>query len=136
VQSLAGLRIGYAFVPAWLQPFYMKASTPFTVNSVSAAAAAAALADRDHALRYISQVKKWRKRFTDQVNYPVLPSDANFVMIDVTPHTGDAMVEILARKGVIVRSCRSFTGLADHYIRVSVGRDWENELFISAIDGL
>ena len=136
VHSLAGLRIGYAFTPRWLPPWYQRAGTPFTVNSVSMAAAAAALSDTAHAERYIAQVKRWRKRFTDEVKYPVLPSDANFVMVDVAPHTSDEMVEELARKGVVVRSCRSFTGLEDHYIRVSVGEDWENERFVQEINAL
>ena len=52
-------------------------------------------------------------------------------MVDVSPRTGDRMVEELARQGVVVRSCRSFTGLPDHYIRVSVGEDWENERFVT-----
>jgi histidinol-phosphate aminotransferase len=134
--SLAGLRIGYAFTPRWLPPWYARAGTPFTVNSVSMAAAAAALSDPSHADRYVAQVKRWRKRFTDEVKYPVLPSDANFVMVDVTPHKSDEMVEELARKGVVVRSCRSFAGLEDHYIRVSVGEDWENEQFIAGINAL
>jgi histidinol-phosphate aminotransferase len=133
IHSLAGLRIGYAFVPAWLVPWYQRASTPFTVNSVSAAAAAAALTDLDHAQRYCAQVKRWRKRFTEEVKYPVLHSDANFVMVDIAPRTSDEMVEELARQGVIVRSCRSFAGLPDHYIRVSIGEDWENERFVQVI---
>jgi histidinol-phosphate aminotransferase len=136
VHSLAGLRIGYAFTPRWLPPWYNRAGTPFAVNSVSMAAAAAALQDTAHAERYITQVRRWRKRFIDEVKYPVLPSDANFVMVDVAPHTGDGMVEELARKGVVVRSCRSFAGLKDHYIRVSVGEDWENERFVQVINSL
>ncbi|ABS56651.1 aminotransferase, class I and II [Methanoregula boonei 6A8] len=136
VYSLAGLRIGYAFVPAWLQPYYARAGTPFTVNSVSAAAAAAALSDDGHADRYIGHVRVWRKRYADKIKFPVLPSDANFVMINVTPHTGDEIVENLAAKGVLVRSCRSFTGLGDHYIRVSVGEDWENERCIQELNAL
>jgi len=136
VHSLAGLRIGYAFTPRWLPPWYQRAGTPFTVNSVSAAAAAAALGDNDHAERYIAQVTRWRKRFADEVKYPVLPSDANFVMIDVAPHKSDEMVGELAREGVVVRSCRSFTGLEDHYIRVSIGEDWENEQFVQVINTL
>jgi histidinol-phosphate aminotransferase len=56
--------------------------------------------------------------------------------VDVSPCNGDQMVENLAQRGVIVRSCRSFAGLPDHYIRVSVGKDWENELFIKAINGI
>ena len=136
VHSLAGFRVGYAFVPQWLVPYYQRAATPFTVNSVSAAAAAGALLDRDHAERYIAKVKLWRKRFGDEVKFPVLSSDANFVMVDVSPLPGDAVVEKLARQGVIVRSCRSFSGLPDHYIRVSVGEDWENEKFIQEINAL
>jgi len=136
VHSLAGLRVGYAFVPKWLVPYYQRAATPFTLNAVSAAAAAGALLDRDHAERYIEQVKVWRKRFCDEVKFPVIQSDANFVMVDVSPLPGDAVVEKLARQGVIVRSCRSFAGLPDHYIRVSVGEDWENEKFIEEINAL
>lgn len=136
IHSLAGLRVGYAFVPGWLVPWYQRASTPFTVNSVSAAAAAAALPDKDHAQRYVAQVNRWRKRFTTVVKYPVLPSDANFVMVDIAPRTSDEMVEELARHGVIVRSCRSFAGLPDHYIRVSIGEDWENERFVQVINAV
>jgi histidinol-phosphate aminotransferase len=136
VHSLAGLRIGYAFVPRWLVPWYQRAGTPFTVNSVSAAAAAVALLDQDHAQRYIAQVKRWRERYDAEIKYPVLPSDANFVMVDVAPYRSDEMVEDLARQGVVVRSCRSFAGLPDHYIRVSIGEDWENERFIQVINTL
>jgi len=136
VHSLAGLRIGYAFTPRWLPPWYQRAGTPFTVNSVSSAAAAAALGDTAHAERYIAQVQRWRKRFLDEVKYPVLPSDANFMMVNVSPHKSDEVVGELARQGVIVRSCRSFAGLPDHYIRVSIGEDWENEQFIRGINTL
>ena len=136
IHSLAGLRVGYAFVPGWLVPWYQRASTPFTVNSVSAAAAAAALPDKDHEQRYVAQVNRWRKRFTTEVKYPVLPSDANFVMVDIAPRTSDEMVEELARHGVVVRSCRSFAGLPDHYIRVSIGEEWENERFVQVINAV
>jgi histidinol-phosphate aminotransferase len=136
VHSLAGLRVGYAFVPRWLVPWYRRASTPFTVNSVSAAGAAAALQDKEHVQRYTTQVIRWRKRFISEVKFPVLPSDANFVMIDVAPRTSDEMTAELARHGVIVRSCRSFAGLPDNYIRVSIGDDWENERFLQVINTL
>jgi histidinol-phosphate aminotransferase len=136
VHSLAGLRIGYAFAPEWLVPFYNRAGTPFTLNSVSSAAAAAALADTAHVKRYVTQVREWRSRFIRDVKFPIYPSDANFMLVDVFPRSGDAMVAELAKKGVIVRSCRSFSGLPDHFIRVSIGEDWENQLFITSINAL
>jgi histidinol-phosphate aminotransferase len=136
VHSLAGLRIGYAFTPRWLPPWYNRAGTPFAVNAVSMAAAAASLSDAGHKERFVARVKRWRKRYAKEVKYPVLPSDANFVMVDIAPHRGDTMVEELARRGVVVRSCRSFAGLEDHYIRVSIGEDWENERFVQEINAL
>jgi histidinol-phosphate aminotransferase len=57
-------------------------------------------------------------------------------MIDVSPHTGDEAMERLAAGGVLVRSCTSFPGLDNHYIRVSIGEDWENERFLEVIRDL
>jgi histidinol-phosphate aminotransferase len=56
--------------------------------------------------------------------------------VDVEPHRSDEVTEALAARGVVVRSCRSFPDLADHYIRVSIGEDWENERFITEINRL
>jgi len=133
VFALAGLRIGYAFTPEWFEPFYHRAATPFALNAVSIAAAAAALDEGDRVRETCDHVRRWRERFTREVPFRTYPSDANFVMIDVSPLTGDDVVERLAARGVLVRSCTSFPGLGDHYIRVCVGEDWENERFIEAI---
>lgn len=134
--SLAGLRFGYAFVPAGLLPYLNRAATPFSVNTVALAAAGAALADQGHIDQTVAHVRRWRERFLAEIDRPVSPSDANFVLVDVAPMTGDEATARLANKGVIVRSCRSFSGLADHYIRVSVGSEPENELFLKEINRL
>jgi len=131
--ALAGARVGYAFVPGWLVPYYNRASTPFTLNTVSAHAATGALEDRESMEAFVRYVRDWRDRITRECGFPASPSGANFVMIDVAPWTGDGMVRELARRGVIVRSCASFPGLPDHYIRVSIGEDWENEMFLNEI---
>ena len=136
VFGLAGCRIGYAFVPAWLNPIYEKAATPFTVNVLSAAAAAGALSDREYVDRTVQHVRAWIQKFHESCKMPVLPGGANFVMIDTAPMSGDECATALAERGVIVRSCRSFPGLDNHYIRVCVGEDWECETFISEINRL
>jgi histidinol-phosphate aminotransferase len=130
--ALAGARAGYAFVPGWMVPFYHRAATPFTLNSISARAAAGAL-DRSEMERYVAYVHQWRDRFRTECPLPSCPSGANFVMFDTAPATGDELMHLLAERGVIVRSCASFPGLPDHYIRVSVGDEWENERFLAAI---
>lgn len=135
--GLAGFRVGYAQIPEWLLPAYGRAATPFSgISSVSAAAAIGALTDETHTDRTRRHVAIWRERIARECPFPCLPSEANFLMVDVAPFTSDEAVAALARKGVLVRSCRSFPDLTDHYLRVSVGADWENERFLAAIGSL
>jgi histidinol-phosphate aminotransferase len=134
--ALAGLRIGYAFLPGWLAGPYRRAQTPFAVSTVAAAAAEAALGEGTWAELYRDQVRRWRERFTREIRMRVYPSDANFVLVDVAPRQSDDVTEALAHRGVVVRSCRSFPDLEDHYIRVSIGEDWENERLITEINRL
>jgi histidinol-phosphate aminotransferase len=136
IYALAGLRIGYAFLPGWLAGPYRRAQTPFAVNTVAAAAAEAALGEREWADAYLRHVRRWRERFSREIGYRVHPSQANFLLVDVAPSLSDQVTDALAARGVVVRSCRSFPDLEDHYIRVSIGEDWENERFISEINRL
>jgi histidinol-phosphate aminotransferase len=136
IHALAGLRIGYAFLPGWLAEPYRRAQTPFAVSTVAAAAAEAALGEEEWAGRYRDHVRRWRERFAREIRRKVFPSAANFVLVDVAPQGSDQATEALAHQGVVVRSCRSFPGLGDHYIRVSIGEDWENELLVSEINRL
>ena len=135
--GLAGFRVGYAMLPDWLLPAYARAATPFCgIATVSAAAAVGALGDDAHVERTRTHIAAWRERLAVECPFPSAPSEANFLMVDVAPHGSDDAVAALARTGVLVRSCRSFPDLADHYLRVSVGADWENERFLSAVRAL
>lgn len=136
VYGLAGLRIGYAFVPEWFVGPYMSAVTPFSLSCVSEAAGVAALRNADEKDGFVAYVKSERKKFIEGIPFPVIPSGANFVLFDTAPMKSDDAVAKLAEKGVLVRSCSSFPGLGDTFVRVSVGDKWENERFLSAVNGL
>ncbi len=134
--GLAGLRIGYAFVPEWFLPYYERAATPFALNVVSESAAIGALSDPAYRESYTAHVLRWRSRFLEEIPYPVSESGANFVLVNVAPHTGREAADALATQGVLVRSCESFTGLGETYIRVTIGEDWECERFLSGVHAL
>jgi len=136
VYGLAGLRIGYAFVPEWLEAPYNVAATPFTMNRISEAAAATAVSESAYRESFIAHVRKWRDVFLKEIPFPVFSSGSNFILINVAPKLGDDAMESLAKQGVLVRSCASFPGLGDTFIRVSVGDVWENERFLSAVNKL
>lgn len=136
VYGLAGLRVGYGFVPAWLEAPYHAAATPFTLNRVSEAAAIAALADTGYCDSFVTHVQKWREVFVRETPYPVVPGGGNFVLVDVAPLTGNEAADRFARQGVLVRSCASFPGLGETFVRVSVGDVWENERFLATVKSL
>ena len=136
VYGLAGLRIGYAFVPEWFVGPYMAGVTPFSLNCVSEAAGVAALENPECKDALVSHVRSWRKRFEEEIPFPVLPSGANFVLINTAPIKSDDAVKQLQKMGILVRSCSSFPGLGETYVRVSIGDDWENERFLEGVKKL
>ncbi|HJJ77711.1 MAG TPA: histidinol-phosphate transaminase [Methanocorpusculum sp.] len=136
IYGLAGLRIGYAFVPEWFGGPYMAGVTPFSLNCVSEAAGVAALENPECKDALVSHVRSWRKRFEEEIPFPVLPSGANFVLINTAPIKSDDAVKQLQKMGILVRSCSSFPGLGETYVRVSIGDDWENERFLEGVKKL
>ncbi len=129
--GLAGMRSGYAVMPEQIRDEYSGYATPFAVNSLAVAAGIAALGDRDHLRQSIELVRNGRKKLAD-IPFAVYPSEANFVLVNVSPHQSSAVCDFLARKGVIVRDCSSFRGAGDSLVRVSVGTMEQNERVVEA----
>ena len=122
--GLAGLRIGYAVVPAAWGDAYAAINTPFAANRVGLIAARAALDDTDHVERSVASAQWSRDHFHEQFAVPTVESAANLVLARVGPtadgEPGGAAVAREAReRGVIVRDPASF-GLPN-YVRVSCG---------------
>ncbi|MDR2855792.1 MAG: histidinol-phosphate transaminase [Methanomicrobiales archaeon] len=131
--GLAGLRIGYAAVPDWFLPFYEKAATPFAVPVLSARAAIAALLDQKYAQEVRTHIMRWRDYIMQESPLSIVPSSSNFCLIDISPKTGEEAAQFFAERGILVRSCDSFSGLEPHYIRVSIGRDMECERLLEVL---
>ncbi len=133
--GLAGMRIGYALVPEWLSGEYMKVMTPFSVDVLSLAAGIAALNDRGHLKKTIETVKKGRIQLFEGLESlcKVYPSEANFILIDVSPRTAKEVSESLLKKGIIVRDCTSFRGAGKSLIRITVGTQEQNRKVIEAL---
>ena len=124
--ALAGARVGYAFAPAWILPYYRRASTPFTLNSLSAHAAIGALDDREGMEAYVRHVRLWREKVFQGMRLSGHPFGCKLHHGRCLPMDRGCDGGRTCPRGVIVRSCASFRGLPDHFIRVSIGADWEN----------
>lgn len=130
--GLAGLRIGYGLMPAWLKAQYMKIATPFNVSLPAVMAGVAALTDRAYLETSVSSAREGRRFLTENIPFKVYDSQANFVLVDVFPIVAADVVESLLKKGIIVRNCRSFKNAGESLIRVTVGTQEQNEKVIEA----
>lgn len=129
--GLAGLRVGYAVMPEKMRDEYLGYATPFSVSSLASAAGIAALGDDAHLKQSVTLVRDGR-RMLMEIPFRVYPSEANFVLVDVSPYRSGDVCELLARKGIIVRDCSSFRGAGDALVRVSVGTPEQNERVVEA----
>lgn len=132
--GLAGIRMGYAIVPEWIAREYMKVMTPFSVDILSTAAGLAALGDKDHLKKSVKTVKQGRLQLLKGLGTlcKVYSSDANFILVDVSPKSSKEVSELLLKKGIIVRDCISFRGAGKSLIRISIGLQEQNEKVIEA----
>jgi histidinol-phosphate aminotransferase len=134
--GLAGLRVGYAALPDWLVPAYLKAATPFGVSRAATVAALAALDDDEHLQRTLAMVRAGRERYARELprlGLRTYPSAANFVAVRTAPRRAAAVCAALAAEGLIVRDCSSFTGAGDDLVRITVGTDEQNSRVLATL---
>ncbi len=133
IHGLAGLRVGYAVGDPELISYMERARHPFNVSSLAQAAAVAALGDPEHLERVRSLTHEGLALFEKgfrELGLDYLPSDANFVLVDVGADAA-AVYERLLRLGVITRPLGAF-GLAQH-LRVTAGLPEENQRLLDAL---
>jgi histidinol-phosphate aminotransferase len=131
IAGLAGMRLGYAVAPKeiidQLKPFSMSYNT----NHIVKYGALVSLKDTANQAKVKQLNKQLRDRTTAELKdlgYEVIPSQANYFMVnvkkDVTPVAADFL-----KKGVVVG--RKFPPL-NEWLRVSVGTDEEMKTFMKA----
>jgi histidinol-phosphate aminotransferase len=133
IYGLAGLRIGYGIGPTALVALLNKVREPFNTNSLAQVAAAAALTDDTHVAASRAANDAGRAFLVEQfqrMGLSVIPSVANFLLVDVR-QPGGQITEALLRRGVIVRPVGGY-GFPTH-LRITIGTAKENEKCVAAL---
>lgn len=131
--GLAGLRIGYSLSSPQVADILNRVRQPFNNNTLALVAAEAALYDAEHLQKTISNNALGMRQLTEgfkALNLEWLDSAANFVLVDLK-QPGLPVYQALLRKGVIVRPVDNYE-LPNH-LRVSIGTQEENRLFLQAL---
>ncbi|MCL4428271.1 MAG: histidinol-phosphate transaminase [Deltaproteobacteria bacterium] len=134
VYGLAGLRVGYGIGNKDLISLMDRTREPFNVNSLSLAAAAAALEDKEY-LEKVIETNETEKNYLyggfKKMGLEFIKTGANFILVKLKGQKAAKISEKLLDGGVIVRPMDRFG--YDDMIRITIGTHKENVKLIKAL---
>ncbi len=132
VYGMAGMRLGYA-VSTQENIEAMRAHSFWNNSNTSVLEAAlASLGDPAHVAeqrRLNSETRGWLVRELEKEGRKVMPSEANFIMIDVGADVSPIITAFAGRKVLVGRKFPSLP----NWLRVSIGTRKEQEKFLAAL---
>lgn len=134
VYGLAGMRIGYIFVPEAVADYLWRIRLPFSINILAQEAAICALDDEEFKQKTITHTIKERSAMAkalQELGCKVYPSHSNFIMFEPVVLSAKEVCQKLLERGIIVRALSSYS--LPHLVRVSIGTAEENAMFLSAM---
>ena len=135
--SLPGLRLGYAIAhPDRLRRLQLWRD-PWPVNILAAAAAIAALQDREFQVQTWEWLPPVRNQLFEGLasiaGLQPLRSAANFLLVDSQLSCSQLQHKLLKHHQILIRDCLSFPELGDRYFRVAVLANSDNQRLLEAI---
>ncbi len=136
--SIPGIRLGYLVGEPTVVESIRRHLSPWSVNHVAQVAGVEALADVRFRKRSRGFIQQERIRFLSQLRtipgLRVIPSQANFVMVEVSNHVvAEALVARLQEQGILVRNCQTFSGVTKPALRFAVRLRRENDRLVQAL---
>ena len=132
--AFAGARVGYLVSDVAVKDAMMIVRLPYHLSALTQAAAQVAIDHRTELLGGVSTLIAARAELVDalhQMGLHTVPSSANFILFTGFKQDAPQLWSALLEKGVLIRD----VGLSG-YLRVTIGNEAENQLFISALKEL
>jgi histidinol-phosphate/aromatic aminotransferase/cobyric acid decarboxylase-like protein len=129
--GLAGMRIGYGVAKAAIMDRMRPYGLDFNLSVPAVAAAETAIEDTQYLDKVVKANDLQRRTFYSEIKtagFEVIPSHANFVMVDIRREAAPVIEEFWKRKILVGREFPPMT----KFLRVSLGTDDEMKRFYSA----
>jgi len=142
--SLAGIRFGFAIAHPELIRGMRKVKDSYNCNTLSLAAAEAALADQTWMQTHIEKIRQTRRRLADELRsmgFDVMESQANFVWATHASLSHEAIFEDLKKQKVLIRYMRfphvpNDDGRRSDGLRITVGTDEETDTCLTTLKNI
>jgi threonine-phosphate decarboxylase len=137
--ALPGLRLGYLLGAAPRVAEIAAHQEPWSVNGPALNVARACLEDRPFAektCRWLTAERAFLfKELTAIDKFHPIPSDANFLLVEIEGHGAAAHLQsFLLRNKILIRTCDSHGELGPAYFRVAVRQREDNRRLIAALE--
>lgn len=137
--ALPGIRIGYAASSKQIIGVLQKIKIPWSVNSLAQDAANISLKNKTHLVKSNLIIKKELNYLTNKINkldgYDCKSSSTNFILIKTKNDSTNLQKKLLEKK-ILIRDCKNFRGLNNHYIRIAVKSHKDNLKLVKILEAL
>ena len=137
--ALPGIRIGYAVASNQMIKILEKIKIPWSVNSLAQEAANIALKNKSHLAKSNLIIKKELHYLINKINglegFHCDDSSTNFILIKIKNDSTKLQKKLLRHK-ILIRDCKNFRGLDNHYIRIAVKSHKDNLKLVKALENL
>lgn len=135
--GVPGVRFGWCMTAdtALIEGLY-RAGQPWNVSVIAQACAIACAGEREYATQIAQRIAEERAYLQERLiarRLWVCPGEANFLLFRTDD--GD-LAEKLARRGILVRGCANYRGLARGYYRTAVKTRKESDALLAALDDI
>ena len=135
--ALPGIRIGYAAASKQMILILQKIKIPWSVNSLAQDAANIALKNKSHLVKSNLIIKKELNYLTNKISkldgFDCYNSSTNFILIK-TKNDSTKLQQQLLKQKILIRDCKNFRGLNNHYVRVAVKLHKDNLKLVKALE--
>ena len=135
--GLAGIRIGYAGASKQIIDILQKIKIPWSVNALAQEAGVIAIKNRSHITKSKSIIKKessfLKNKIADIQGFECHDTSTNFILIKTKQDSTKLQKKLLKHK-ILIRDCKSFRGLNNHYIRIAIKSHKDNLKLVQALE--
>jgi len=138
--GLAGLRLGFLAGAETIIKELNKIRLPYNINSLTQITAEFALNHIDFLEKQTRSICQQRNQVFAQLNklddLTVWPSEANFIIFKSQTQSADDIFNALKQHGILIKNLSPQGGLLADCLRVTIGTEAENKLFIKALTAI
>lgn len=132
--ALAGIRLGIAYMNADILTLYNKVKAPYNISSANQQIAIEMLANESGFKQRVTDILSEKAKLIQSLGSlkiirKVYPSDANFLLVEVTD--ADVLYNKLLSKKIIIRNRNS---VVKNCVRITIGTPQENQQLLTALN--